>query len=103
VWINYDYKFQQIKNILRPDFVLCRRKMKVEEDLIHFSDYGILAVYTKPQTKYKKLKGLLSEVAKIYKTLREIAKRDRVNVVYAVVTDFKSWEFMRYDMQLEVN
>lgn len=103
MWINYDYQLKQIKSILKPDFVLCRRRMKDEEDLIHCVDYGILAVYTKPQSKNRKGKGLLGEVAKIYKTLREIAKRDRVNVVYAVVTDFQSWEFMRYDMQLEVN
>lgn len=88
MWINFDNKFPQIKNILKPDFGLCRRRLKLEEGTISYTEYAIINVYIKPMTKTRKGKGLLNESAKIYKALRETAKRDRVNVVYAVVTDF---------------
>jgi hypothetical protein len=86
-WINNDAKLTMVKNIIKPDFTLCRRRQKHEEDHISYREYPLIAVFTKVVTKNKKA-DILSDLNKIYKTLREFSKFYRINKLVGVVTNF---------------
>ncbi len=86
-WINNDAKLTMVKYIVKPDFTLCRRRQKHEEDHISYREYPIIAVFTKVATKNKKA-DILGDLNKIYKTLREFSKFYRVNKLVGVVTNF---------------
>lgn len=67
---------------------------------LEYKEFPIMLVYTKAFTK----KGdLLSDINKLYKTLRQYAKIYRVNRLIGVVTCFKFWHFLQYDITKEVD
>ena len=86
-WINNDAKLTMVKNTVKPDFTLCRRRQKHEEDHISYREYPLIAVFTKVASRNKKA-DILGDLNKIYRTLREFSKLYRVNKIVGVVTNF---------------
>ena len=62
----------------------------------------MILVYLKPVTKSKK-GDLLTDLGKLYKTMRFYAHEYRVNKMIAVVTSFNHWHFCQYDITKEVD
>ena len=62
----------------------------------------MILVYLKLVTKSKK-GDLLTDLGKLYKTMRFYAQEYRVNKMIAVVTSFNHWHFLQYDITKEVD
>lgn len=67
---------------------------------LDYKEFPIMLVYIK---SFNKRGDMLTEINKIYKTLRQYAKIFRVKRLVAVVTSFKYWHFLQYDITREVD